>query len=169
MTPEDQDILRKESMVEVGGIQSAHTFDRQEGCFVHYALQNQVLVCAHVDQYKLNATYEVVHEPTVRLMADFHDFVRKDVLITSIVSVLFLFQERSGISCHDVVREERALYLMLLQKYISAKCKAGDWILPPDVVWDHIHEKMDHMSKYKEAFCNMQLASLSTSSSSSSF
>lgn len=161
LCPYERDILCKESIAEVWTLQLAGYFNRETECAIHYALKGQVMVCEHISQYQKNENYQGVYESIRQLMDGFHDFLRRDSLLISILSLLSLFQERKGIiNSKEVVQYERQQYLLLLKKYIDSKVTSGEWPLSQDEIWDVIQLKMLQISGMKEVIENMVVSEL---------
>ena len=106
---------------------------------------------------------DALYDSYMRFIGDFYDFIRWDPVIMSILSVLCLFKERVGISNRDAIQRERTLFMELLDKYIRAKVEVHWTGCTVQGIWDHIHNKMVHVSSIKSLFENVALKALGAS------
>ena len=134
---EDQLIILKESYFTVRALSFTHTFIKEENSFVlNSPLGEYLLLCFHINTRK--AECNKMYDMYTTFLNEFYDFLRKDCIVITIMCILFVYDEYSGMTCDWLIKKERKLYTELLQKYIDAKIKSGQWSLNSFEIWDHI-------------------------------
>jgi len=159
---ENKYILRKECVTEIMFCQIISFFNKENNCFITQTLRKQLLIQTHIRYFK---SYGQLSELIMTTALDFYDFIRKDVLVMGLISILFVFHERQDISNKHLILQERHAFMDLLDKYIHAKVKSGDWTHPVNVIWDHIHRRMNQLSNIKHVFENTTVSHVAFSDS----
>lgn len=155
----DQDLLRKEATTESLILQMVASFDKDTGSFVHIGIHSHITLCTRMkifdsDVVSAEATfYQSLHSLTY----EFDDNLRKDDVAITLLSMLCLFKERSGVSSRQFIRNERSFFLQLLDKYITSKTNSMEWLTSYDSVWNSIHRDMARVSSLKSLFENMSI------------
>ena len=155
----DQGLLRKEATTESLILQMVASFDKETGSFVHTGIDGHITLCTRIkmfdsDVVSAEATfYQSLHS----LTHEFDDNLRKDDVAITLLSMLCLFKERSGVSSRQFIRSERSFFLELLDKYITAKTSSKEWLTSYDSIWNCIHRDMARVSSLKSLFENMSI------------
>ena len=152
---EDQLILRKEATTEVLIIQMVGTFDKDMDSFVHNGIQGHLLLCTKFKMFSSDLTETTFYQSLRTLTYEFDDTLRRDEVVMTLLCMLCLFKDRSGIIYRDLIQEERMFFLELLDRYIKGKVASKEWITPTHVLWDRIHRDMARVSSLKSLFENM--------------
>ena len=148
----DKDILRKESALEAAVIHMVANYDKETKSRVYTGIKDHILLCIKIKQYQNNQTF---FESMNLLMNEFDDNMRKDDVFMSILVALSLLTERPGISRLDITNKGRRDFLDLLDKYIIAKIKSGEWTLSYDSIWNLIHRDIERISNLKLLYENL--------------
>ena len=149
---EDQLIVLKESYFTIRTLSFTHTFMKEENSFVlNSPLGEYLLLCFHINPPKDNRKRECskMYDMYTRFLNEFYDFLRKDCVVITILCILFVYHEYPGMTCDWLIKRERKLYTELLQKYIDAKIKSGQWSLTNHEIWDHILKIKSQLLSWK--------------------
>ena len=159
LTYEEQTIIKKESIIEIAIIQEAPFYDKETTNGVLPAVNNNIFVCLQPGMFMKFPEGKLIVDSLQGILNDWDDYLRKDDLITTLLSLICLFKERSGLSVGTRVRiqEERNIFLDLLDKYILSKVKSRDWIASHQAVWSRIHLKLNQISSIKHLLENVVL------------
>ena len=152
---EDQLIILKESFLTIGCLIFNHKYDDEVESYVSTALNGKLSHCYHKDRLKIYSSNQYSNK-----LDQFHSsfldkflvFLRTDFFLISILSILCVLQENSGLSCTEFLRKERRYYFEILDAYIRAKIISNEWISDVDVIWRNIHEIFFELSKYPRIF-----------------
>ena len=149
---EDQLIILKEGAFAAGFLFFTHNFVKDDNSFVlNSVLGDSLLMCLHLDSKKEEFNGEVYHIFKT-FLADFPDFLRLDIIVVTILSLLIIFEDEPGLSGESEVRKERCLYEELLDKYFDAKLKIGCWQLHKSILWNHMNQAMEYVVQAKKIY-----------------
>ena len=153
----DKVILRREASMETLTILMVFNYDRTKDAVALHSLENQLILWAKTQVFKTIGADDIILDKYRSLMSEFQDVLRKDEIVMTLLCMLVLFKERSGLSNRELVQRERTFFVSLLDKYIAAKIRSNDWIIPYDVIWDFIHRDMARVSSVKSLIENLNL------------
>ena len=149
---EDQLIILKEGAFAAGFLFFTHNFVKDDNSFVlNSVLGDSLLMCLHLDSKKEEFNGEVYHVFKT-FLADFPDFLRLDIIVITMLSLLIIFEDEPGLSGESEVQKERCLYEELLDKYFDAKLKIGYWQLDKSNLWNHINQAMEYVVHAKKIY-----------------
>jgi hypothetical protein len=103
---------------------------------------------------------EPMYNSYLSLIEDFLTVLRKDPFVMTILCMLCLFKERSGVVSREEIRRERTLFTELLDKYIDCRIKSRDWDVNKESIWNNIHRAMSHISSLKSLYENVALTAI---------
>ena len=152
---EDQIIVVKESLLLIDTLVFGHTYDEEVESFVYSALNGNLCMCIGKErlQKKSKGGYgKLLEKSYASYLENFYEFLRKDFFVISILSVLIVFQDKSGISCSEVFEKERRYYFEILDAYIKAKVISNEWPLDRDMIWSNFHEIFTFVSRHASIF-----------------
>jgi hypothetical protein len=157
---EDQTIIHKESLMEVGIIQEVPFYDKSTNHGVLPSLNNHLMVCLRPNMFLKFPEGKKIIDMLQSIFNDWDDYLRKDELVSALLTLLCFFKERSGISSASaiLINQERSFYLDLLDKYIISKIESREWIASHDHVWSRIHYKMNQINSIKHHLENVVLS-----------
>jgi hypothetical protein len=167
----DQLLLIKDCVVEISYLHALHTFDQESQSLVWRAFGGNLLFCVTVDVF-LNEPLksEALYSSFRSLASDTMEYLRMDPIVISLLSILLLYKDDSYMSCRKVAQRERKLYVELLDKYIRGRVNSGDWKdVTPQIIWDHIHAKLDHIREIRTLYENLSLLEPKTREDDTSF
>ena len=153
----DKVILRREASMETLTILMVFNYDRSKDAVALHSLENQLIMWAKTDIFKTIGADDIILDKYRSLMSEFEDVLRKDEIVMTLLCMLVLFKERSGLSNRLLVQRERAFFISLLDKYIAAKIRSNEWNVLYGVIWDFIHRDMARVSSVKSLIENLNL------------
>ena len=142
---EDQIIVLKEALLPGIFLLRMYVYSQEDHCFLLSAFGNEVYLAIQLPtMLKINEreTFDV------NFIQQFYPFLRQDFFVITILCVLFIFDERSGISSTDLFNRERTLFRHLLDKYITAMISSGKWSVTKELVWDNIEQLLTFLPRY---------------------
>ena len=147
---EDQFIILKDSFFPINCLIFNHKYDDELESYVSTALNGKLSYCYHKDRLKNSSSQysEKLDQFYNSFLEKFLVFLRTDFLVNSILSILCVLQENSGLSCTEFLERERKYYCEILDAYIRAKVISNEWLSDVDVIWRNIHEIFYELSKY---------------------
>ena len=140
---EDQIIVLKESFSLVTCILYPYLYDEESDCFIYSAFNKKFWLCVNSKTMHSYSRVEYVKplQQTHKSFLDlFFGFLRKDLFVICILSVLLILEDKPGLSCAQRFKNERTIYYELLDRYINAKVISNEWPLDRDAIWFHIHK-----------------------------
>ena len=152
---EDQLIILKESYFTIRTLSFTHTFIKEEKSFVlNSPLGEYLLLCFHINPRKGTRKIECnkMYDMYTKFLDEFYDFLRKDCVVITILCILFVYDEYPGMTCDWLIKRESKLYTELLQKYIDAKIKSGQWSSTNHQIWDHIWRIKRQLLSWKSVY-----------------
>ena len=155
----DKDILRKQSTGEATVVRMIANYDKESNSRVYTGIKNHILVCTRTFSRvtKEIGEYRSFFESVNILMNEFDDKLRKDEVFMTILVVLSLLKEKPGVSRLDTINKGRRDFLDLLDKYIKAKIKSGEWTLSYNSMWNLIHRDIDRISNLRLLYENLKV------------
>ena len=148
---EDQLIILKESYFAVRTFSFTHTFFKESNSFIlNSPLGEYLLLCFNINtrRGKCNKMYDLY----TRFLNEFYDFLRQDCFVITILSILSVYEEYTGLTCDALLKRERIIYTELLHKYIDAKVKSNQWPMSSSEIWDHIWKIKKLLLKWKSIY-----------------
>ena len=155
LSENEQLFLTQIATTEIVFTQFAAFYDKSTNSLVHPTLKNHLLVCNNMISFKKIVKSEAFIDQLVKFMSAFEDFLRKDEVLMTIISLLFLFKESTNNLKNVLILQERALLLELLDKYIKAKVQSKEWITSYEVTWKLVKEKITGISYLKSIMENL--------------
>ena len=152
---EDQFIILKDSFLPIDCLIFNHIYDDEVESYVSTAFGGKLSYCCHKDGLKIHCSNQYSGELDqfyTSFLEKFLVFLRTDFFLISILSILCVLQENSGLSCTDFLERERKYYCEILDAYIKAKVISNEWISDFDAIWRNIHEIFYELSKYPTIF-----------------
>ena len=152
---EDQLIILKESFLPIGCLIFNYRYDDETESYVVTALNGKFSYCYNKDGLKMHSSnqYSGKLDHFYKFFLEkFLVFLRTDFFLISILSILCVLQENTGLSCRDLLETERKYYCEILDAYIRAKVISNEWTSDIDVIWRNIHEIFFELSKYPTIF-----------------
>ena len=152
---EDQFIILKDSFLPIDCLIFNHIYDDEVESYVSTAFDGKLSYCCHKDGLKIHCSNPYSGELDqfyTSFLEKFLVFLRTDFLFISILSILCVLQENSGLSCTDFLESERKYYCEILDAYIKAKIISNEWLSDVDVIWRNVHEIFYELSKYPKIF-----------------
>jgi hypothetical protein len=142
----EKSILRKEAAIEAVLIQMMVSYDKKATSHIHTALRGHIRIGVQISMFKndnhlYNLMYSLAHE--------LQDFLRKDEVVMTILTLCSLFKQRPGLSFRQVIQDERGALFHLLEKYIESR----EWTtISSEDVWNMIHTFMAKLASLKVAW-----------------
>ena len=149
---EDQFILLKEAFGLIGFLLFAHTYEEKEESFILSALQGKLWFYIHKNRLKTEQYGTTMHEFYNSFLENFYDFLRKDFFVISIMCILCILEDKPGLSCTQLFRHERKIYMDILDRYIIAKVKSQAWNVSRDSIWQHIDMMIREVSRFPSIY-----------------
>ena len=146
---EDQIIALKDSFGLIVLLLAAHVYDKASESFIIPAVKGNLSFCIHKNRYLTTDFGKPMHEFYCSFLDNFYDFLRKDIFIIVILSVLCVLQDRPGLSCSELLEQEQNLYLDLLDHYIKGKVMSDEWTLDRDIIWNHLDYIMKEVLRFE--------------------
>jgi hypothetical protein len=156
----DREILQREAIPETVCLQRVANYDSHSNSVVHYGINNHLLVNVKFEIFEKVADDQNYFRLFYKIVTEFDNVLRKDEFVMTILCILTLLKERHGMSEVGIllVREERTLFLDLLDKYITGNIISGEWTSKCDLIWNRIHTQMTKVSDLKTLFENVALS-----------
>ena len=151
LSTEDQFIILKDCFYPIDWLIFNNIYDDEAESYVFTALNGRLSYCCHRDRLKIyssNQYTDKLDQFYKFLLDKFLAFLRTDFFFISILSILCVLQDNSGLSCTDLLERERKYYCEILDAYIRAKVISNEWLSDVDVIWRNIHEIFYELSKY---------------------
>ena len=132
---EDQVILIKDGVMEVGLLILLQLYDRTENSFLRKVIDGHLIHGIHFDVIRGNKDIEnLYHE----MLSEEFDILRQDSFVVDLLSFLLFLTDRPGITEGAVIVKERNHYAQLLDKYVQGQIRSGVWNEDYDLVWNKI-------------------------------
>ena len=156
---EDQLILLKEGIAEVGLILSILEYNSVSNTFVGTCVQGNLLFCVHMDNLREAKTAaQESYQLHLRVYSEFFHFLQRDILLISLLAAIAFFKAREGLSCPEIIEKERLVYMKIVEKYIEAKVKVGQWKTSVEEVRDNIKNLMSQVENVNSIYVEMATA-----------
>lgn len=152
---EDQIILLKDGMIGVGFLFLLLLYDRNQNCKVHTALQDQLMIYISLDTMRENPLAVPIADAFKAVLLSVYEFLQKDHFVICLFAVVYFFQTHPGISCPEIVHDQRMIFCTILGKYIRGKIKAGEWKESYQDIWDNIRSIRPHVANLNSDFVKM--------------
>ena len=152
---EDQFIILKDSFFPINCLIFNHKYDDEVESYVSTALNGKLSYCYHKDRlknYSSSQYSDKLDQFHSSFLEKFLVFLRTDFFLISILSIICVLQENSGLSCTKFLERERKYYCEILDAYIRAKVISNEWLSDVDVIWRNIHEIFYELSKFSSMF-----------------
>ena len=152
---EDQFIILKDCFFPINCLIFTYKYDDESESYVSTALDGKLSFCYlknGLRNYRSNVYSQKLNQFYTSFLEKFLVFLRTDFLFISILSIICVLQENSGLSCTDLLERERKYYCEILDAYIRAKVVSNKWLSDVDVIWRNIHEIFFELSKYPRIF-----------------
>ena len=152
---EDQLILLKEGIAEVGMVLSILEYNKASNTFVGTCVQGSLLICVHMDNLREVKTVSQCYQQHLRIYSEFFYFLQRDILLINLLAAIVFFKTREGLSCPEIIEKERLVYMEILEKYIEAKVKAGHWKASVEEVRYNIKNLMSQVKNVNSIYVEM--------------
>jgi len=145
---EDQIILIKEMLYS--DIMDLHTQDRETYAYSRTAVGNHLMFHWHLNSFEGANEYKKVFK---HLFDCTLDVLRFDPFVTTLLIIIYFFQDRPGLTCSEEIYEEQIKYVQLLDMYVKAKIKSGLWTSTSyKQVWLNIKLIIEQLNDMKQLF-----------------
>lgn len=155
---EDQLILLKDGVVEVGLVLTLLEYDSTSNTFIATCLDGHLLFCVHLDNFKEDATAEPLYQLLSKVYSEFFNFLHKDVFLIHLLAVIVFFRTREGLSSPEIIERERLLFMEILEKYIEAKVRSGHWKTSVEDICYNIHHLMKQVKTVNSVYTELATA-----------
>lgn len=145
---EDQIIALKDSFGLIVLLLASHVYDKASDSFIIPAVKGSLSFCIHKNRYLTTDFGRPMHEFYCQFLDNFYDFLRKDIFVIVILSVLCVVQDRPGLSCSELLEQEQNLYLDLLDHYIKGKVMSNEWTMDRDIIWNHLNYILSEVLRF---------------------
>jgi len=142
---EDQLILLKEGIVGVGYLLCMLRIDIEKYTVIMTAVDRKLHLCFNIHSWKMQPWNKEAFHTWDTLIASIPQFLMKDALLINLLCLIFFFSDKTGLSSSQAILTEKIIYTELLDKYINARIKGGDWDTTSDFVWKVINGLLDGM------------------------
>ena len=132
---EDQVILVKDGVMEVGLLILLHIYDRTENSFLRKVIDGHLIHGIHFDVIRGNKEIEKLYH---EMLEEEFDSLRQDSFVVDLLSFLLFLTDRPGITEGALIIRERNYYAQLLDKYVEGQIRSGVWSEGYDRVWNNI-------------------------------
>ena len=149
---EDQLIVLKEAVFSVGLLSFSHHFVKNDNSFVFTSsLGLHLLFCIPLDS-KMKEFNGRLHEMYIIFLTGFPDYLRQDLVIITILSLLCIYSNESGLNCASVFERERRLHLEILDKYIDGKINTNQWLMDKEDIMNDVDKTIELIVKCKAIY-----------------
>jgi hypothetical protein len=97
--------------------------------------------------FKIDPLTKNLGDAFTKVLSSYPAYLREDAFFVSLVCSIFVFQETEGISCPQLIQEERNILIQLLDIYIRAKLQ--EWDVTYDSVWDVVQTILLQANNYR--------------------
>jgi hypothetical protein len=148
---EDQILLLKEGTVICGVVLTSYIYNEQHDSMIYQALKNQLYFGVNMSIFKGEPMMRLMDESFTRITRNFKDILRSDFFVITCLNLIMFFHETDGLSCNELIIEERKRLVKLLDIYIKANVESNRFwtTLSYESVWNNLRFVIKEFEDFK--------------------